>query len=173
MRYINYFFCLIFFGILQSCNVIGTDLGEEIGLSTSSISSLDNVFLKKGDEVVIWTKSSLQYKTNDSPNINDYSVKYYIEKDKDSMLVDRYYPLVFAHYIKSSQEIESETERGYNANDEEEDVEVISVNRKYEAESNVYVVPEDGTYSFNFKLYAKNNISFYSRCTFSIILRVR
>ncbi|MCL5128591.1 hypothetical protein [Algibacter sp. L4_22] len=173
MRYIKYFYCLVFLGMLHSCNVVGNDLEKEVGLSTSSISTIDNVSLKKGEEVVIWTKSSLEYKTYESPDLDDYSIKYYIEKDKDSMLVDRYLPLVFSHFIKSSKEEESDTETRYNDDNEEEEVDITRVTSEYEAESGVYVVPEDGNYSFSFKLYSKDNISFYSRGRFSIKLRTR
>ena len=89
------------------------------------------------------------------------------------MLVNRYDPLVFSHFIKSSKEEEADTETRYNDDNEEEEVDIVRVKTKYEAESETYLVPEDGEYSFSFKLYSKNNTSFYSRGGFSIILRTR
>lgn len=129
----KYIIVVLFFlsTILFSCNTIGTKV-KQIPLEVGNISTVNNIKLKKGDQLVIWSKIAAKYE-DAAP---DFSLRYLIEKDGEKMAFDELNVMNGAHTINT-----------YSGDDDGK-----YKSQKTEIENKIIDIKEDGNYSFSFKL---------------------
>ncbi|MFB9077453.1 hypothetical protein ACFFLS_18305 [Flavobacterium procerum] len=142
---------------LTSCNPVGENLGET-ALSDEGISSIENLDLKKGDEVVFWSKMA----TRKDSTFSKLKVKYSISCNNKIIEFDSLYIAEGNHTINSKTEMSEVTHFTSTGKDS-----IVYVkNWEFEIENQSFKIPQDGKYNFDFKLdtrevdfTAKNNTS--------------
>ncbi len=144
--------------VITSCNTIGDQI-QNIELEDKKISNIKDISLTKGDVIVLWTYYNLEYKEN----LPSYRIKYHIEKDDNTILFEVFNLLNNIDYsskpiIRSSKN----TDNTYITNDENGDeIEKNYTEWEFQKEEHQFIVEEDGSYSFDFKLY-NDNSGFFS-----------
>lgn len=141
--------------IFLSCNPIGEELAE-VPLLLDEITSIKDMELKKGDEVVFWSKVS-------TTKFSDYKVKYSIASGNKIIAFDS------TNVMSGERTINSEVSedggfisRLFNGEG--------SSSREFERENTSFVVPQDGKYDFDFKISSEDDESSFGE-QFSFILR--
>ncbi len=138
----KYLFPVLFILGFSSCNPVGKEL-TVLELATGEIVSAENLSLKKGDVVTIWTKV---FKSSED-EAGVFSVKFNIENEGKSILLDSLDMRAEDHVINSKT-----TKESYNESSSKGDSTIYYTVHEYEAESKRFTVPADGKYSFDFKL---------------------
>ena len=148
MNKIVLFFFLL---LVVSCNIVGETIGE-VGIN-NEITSLENISLKKGDEIVFWSKIAVKYDT--LPEI--YKYKYLISCNDIAVKYDSSYLFNGNHNLHSEKEIVKDTIKNFDDKDS-----IITRNVwNFEIENFTYKVLKDGKYSFDFKTNRQLNNSFF------------
>jgi hypothetical protein len=145
---------VLFFG----CNSVGADLAE-LPLSSNKIVSSDEIVLKKGETITIWTKLNVATATP------DFKIRYLIEESGSKMVYDS---LSFLsneknHIINSSAFSEEVIEKTSG----DKDSIVIKRDFLFELKTKDFEAPKDGKYTFDFKMTKGDTFN----GGFSIILR--
>jgi len=159
--YRNYLFSALFILGLSSCNPVGKEL-TVLELTPGEIATAENLSLKKGDVVTIWSKILKSSKDEGSA----FSVKFNIENKGQSILFDSLNVDAQDHVINSEK-----TKESYNQSSSEGDSTIYYTVHEYETESKKFTVPKDGKYSFDFKLTERSNQSSFFGNKLSIVLR--
>ncbi|SHE77486.1 hypothetical protein [Pedobacter caeni] len=155
--------CLLLLA-LASCNPVGENI-IELPLQAGEISSAENIDLKKGDKVVIWSKLTL----NDDEVLPDFKVRVNVENEGKSVWSDSLKVLKGRHAINSERSTEAyEVLGGGDSDGVEKDSTAYYSKRTFELDNADFIVPKDGKYNFDFKL--KLDINSHNK-GFSIILR--
>ncbi|WP_108866349.1 hypothetical protein [Aquimarina aquimarini] len=141
---------ILLFTHLISCNVIGEKL-EEVPLQKGMINSSTDMDLKQGDVITIWSKAEMKYTEGKE---SDFEIKYHIEKDGETLDFGKFAILddiYLTHTISSSKN----KDESYNSNSDEADEEgrVYYYTWSFERESYIFTAPDNGKYTFDFKLY--------------------
>ncbi|WP_136668878.1 hypothetical protein [Flavobacterium sp. H122] len=148
-----------------SCNPVGENLGE-VQLIQKGISSIEGLDLKEGDEIVFWTKLS----TRKDSTFSKYKMRYSISQDDKIVKFDSLNIADGAHSINSKTTQEGITHSSAEGKDSIEYVK----NWEFEIENNSFIVPKDGKYNFDFKLYLPEMDFFASnQSSASVIVRKR
>lgn len=143
---------------MVSCNPIGEDLAE-VALASNQITSLKGLDLKKGDEVVFWTKTT----TTSSEGLVNYSVKYSVALNNKIISFDSTFVQYGEHTINSEVTENNGIISRFFSDDN-------GSSHEFERENKSFKVPKDGKYDFDFKLYNPEDDSFF-RQSFAFILR--
>jgi hypothetical protein len=143
--------------LMLGCQSLGEDLAE-IPLSDQNITSSNEIELKKGEKITIWTKCNIP---NAQPN---FKIKYLIEENGNKIEFDTLFP-ISEHIINSKGSKEDVTEK----NSDDKDTLIHKENFQFELKNTEFIAPIDGKYTFDFKLSSKSESLFNSG--FSIILR--
>ncbi|MFW0715649.1 hypothetical protein [Pedobacter sp. N23S346] len=159
--YRNYLFPVLFILGFSSCNPVGKEL-TVLELATGEIVSAENVSLKKGDVVTIWSKVSKSSEDEGAA----FNVKFNVENKGQSILFDSLNVSAGDHIINSK-----ETEESYNQSNSAGDSTVYYTVHEYETESKKFTAPKDGEYSFDFKLSERSSQGSIFGSKLSIILR--
>lgn len=138
----NYLFPILFILGFSSCNPVGKELAV-LELTSGEIVSEENVSLKKGDVITIWTKVSNSSEDKDVA----FQIKFNIESRGQSILLDSLDVTAKDHIINSTT-----TKESYNQSSSTGDSTVYYTVHKYETESKKFTAPADGKYTFDFKL---------------------
>jgi hypothetical protein len=145
---------ILFISIL-SCNPVGEDLAE-VPLVFDEITSLKGLDLKKGEEVVFWSKVS-------TSEFSYHKIKYSIALNNKIVTIDTTSLMLGEHTINSKVSQDggfiSNLFTGNNSSSIE-----------FERENISFKVPEDGKYDFDFKISSNENSSSFGE-KFSFILR--
>ncbi|MFD2285687.1 hypothetical protein GJU39_08750 [Pedobacter petrophilus] len=157
----NYLFPVLFILGFSSCNPVGKEL-TVLELANGEIVSAENVSLKKGDVVTIWTKVS----TSSKDEGGAFQVKFNIESKGKSLLLDSLNLNAEDHVINSKK-----TEESYNQSSSTGDSTVHYTVHEYETESKKFTAPADGKYAFDFKLIDRSNNRSLFGGKMAIILR--
>lgn len=157
----NYLFPVLFILGFSSCNPVGKEL-TVLELATGEIVSAENVSLKKGDVITIWTKVSKSSK--DEAGI--FSVKFNVESKGQSILLDSLNVNAADHIINSKT-----TKESYNQSSSAGDSTVYYIVHEYETESKKFTAPAEGKYTFDFKLIDRSSNSSLFGNKLAIILR--
>jgi len=159
--YKNYLFPILFILSFSSCNPVGKELAV-LELANGEIVSAENMSLKKGDVITIWTKVS-----SSSEDKNEaFRVKFNIENKGQSILLDSLNTSAEDHVINSKT-----TKESYNQSSSEGDSTVYYTVHEYETESKKFTVPNDGKYAFDFKLIDRSSSRSLFGNKLAIILR--
>lgn len=152
---------LMFF--LTSCgNPVGDSIVES-PLFENEISSVKDLDLKKGDEVVFWSKVA----TRKDSTFVSYKFKYSISL-KDSIIeFDNVY-IAYGDHIINSKTTNDKVTTSFS---EKEDSISYVKNWEFEIENKSFIVPQDGKYNFDFKMYCPDTNFFSNRSSASIIIR--
>lgn len=146
--------------MLSSCNPIGEKLAE-ISLEGDGIATVDNINLKKGDVITIWTKVI----EKDDSYTSKSGIRYNIECNGKSILFDSLNVNITEHVINSKKLDDS-----YIQSSSEKDSTVYYTMHQYETESKKFTAPIDGKYSFDFKP-KRNQGSSFQDTKLAVILR--
>lgn len=133
----------LLFLVFASCNPVGEDLAEVV-LVPNSITSIQALELKKGEEIVFWSKVA----TSESISEKNYSLKYSISLNDKIISYDSTYVKDGDHIINSKVIANN----GFLSSIFAKEGEERSKEVEYEAEKNSFKVPEDGKYDFDFKM---------------------
>lgn len=139
---------------LVSCNPVGEDLAE-VPLVLDEITSIKDLELKKGDEVVFWSKVS-------TTKFSDYKVKYSIASENKVVAFDSTSVMSGEHTINSKVSESGFISSLFNGGEDS--------SQEFERENKSFVVPNDGKYDFDFKITSEEDGSFFGE-RFSFILR--
>ncbi|TRX35536.1 hypothetical protein FNW52_10880 [Flavobacterium sp. ZT3R18] len=143
--------------LIFGCQSLGEDLAE-IPLSDQNITSSNEIELKKGEKIAIWTKCNIP---NAVPN---FKIKYLIEENDKQIEFDSLFP-ISEHIINSEASEEDVVEKNFD----DKDTLIHKENFQFELKNKEFIAPKDGKYTFDFKLSSKSESFFDSG--FSIILR--
>ena len=147
---------IILITVFCSCNVLGKKI-KVIPLAPGDIASAENIALKKGDELVLWSKIEAQY-DDERPN---FSIRYLLEKDGAIVSFDSVRVMDGAHTVNSSFTNEKGGYKTLNA----------------EIENKKIAIKDDGNYTnisaFYFPLCFTKLLYFFSKCFFNFILKIR
>jgi hypothetical protein len=149
---------------LTSCNPVGEKLNET-PLFQNGISSVDGLDLKKGEEIVFWSKVA---KRKDSL-LSGYKIKYSISLNDKIIELDSTYVSEGNHVINSKI---IKSEMVHSSSDKQDSIEYIE-NLEFEIENKSFKIPQDGKYNFDFKLYAPAEQDFFSRNNISTSVIIR
>jgi len=127
---------------LVSCNPVGEDLAET-AVSPDGITSIKGLDLKKGEEIVFWSK----VQTGQDPNSLNYNIKYSIALNNKIVSFDSTSVMEGNHTINSKVERDKKFLSGLFSD------EASSSSYEFEIENKSFVVPENGKYDFDFKFY--------------------
>lgn len=157
-RVLRYLSVLLFVSLAISCNTIGETMEEQV-LEANLVQSFEDVNLEKGDVVVLWVNAKLNYK-NQYPV---FQLKYNIENSNETVFYEKFdlYGAMIANVnprIRSSKD-DTDTFMEYNNGGEKSEKNYTKWN--FQMELNKFEVPEDGYYTFDFKLY-KDDAEFIS-----------
>lgn len=148
---------------LTSCNPVGENLGET-ALFDKGISSIENLDLKKGEEVVFWSKVA----TRKDSTFSKFKVKYSISCNNKIIEFDSLYIAEGNHTINSKTKMDEITHSSSKGKDSIEYVK----NWEFEIENKSFKIPQDGKYNFDFKLYAPE-VDFFARNSTGASLIIR
>lgn len=148
---------------LFSCNPIGENMGET-PLFENGISSIENIKLEKGDEIVFWSKVA----TRKDSSFLKYKFRYSISSEGKIIKYDSIYISDGAHTINSKTKIE---EIGHTSSTGKDSIEYVK-NWEFEIENNSFEIPKDGKYNFDFKLYSPE-MDFFAKHSSSTAIIIR
>jgi hypothetical protein len=151
--------------MIFGCQSLGEDIAE-IQLSDQDITSSNEIQLKKGDIIAIWTKCNVP---NPYP---DFQIKYLIEENHDKIEYNVLTPYYSSqHIINSTASEEHVVEKNY----EDKDTLIHKKNFQFEYKNIEFIAPIDGKYTFDFKMSKKSDPQSDSESMFNsglaIILR--
>ncbi|MEL1252540.1 hypothetical protein AAEO57_02030 [Flavobacterium sp. DGU38] len=149
--------------VLASCNPIGETLGET-PLFENTISSIDDIELKKGDEVVFWSKVA----TRKDSSFLKYKMRYSISCEGKIVKYDSTYISDGIHAINSKTEIDEITHSFEKGKDSIE----YAKNWEFEIENISFEIPKDGKYNFDFKFYSPE-MEFFAKNSSSTSIIIR
>ncbi|KIC03494.1 hypothetical protein OA88_03735 [Flavobacterium sp. JRM] len=148
---------------LTSCNPVGENLGE-MPLFQNAISSIDSLDLKKGEEIVFWSKVT----TRKDSLFSKYKIKYSISLNGKIIHFDSTYVEEGKHTINSKV---IKDEIVHSSSTEKDSIEHVE-NWEFEIENKSFKIPQDGKYNFDFKLEAPE-LDFFAKnsSATSVIIR--
>ena len=185
LKIFQFFLTLIIFSIVTiSCNPVGETIAEEKPLDDQLVNTTENIYLKKGDVLVIWGKMDASFLENN--NVPSFRLSYNlsldgktIENSTVTMFAGNDKIINSTHEVRKDEEEEEEqtesetSEYGNNSEEtsEEKPEKIVKSDWTFEQEVIQIPIEKDGKYILDYKASSESESSRSMFTKVAVILR--